>query len=345
MRKNIRNLVGSLVFIGLALLISVPIAYLLRPTASGNFRKPFVGFYAEEENSLDMVFLGSSSVYRYISTPYLWEKYEITSYNLATGSQPTGVTEALIEEVQKSQNPQLYIVEVRRFLKDPKEKENEEVYLRRVTDNMNYSWNRTKLVLEGSVGQEDRISYLFDLLKYHGEWENIFRKSRLAYGDNKEAQPKKGWRNIFEVKKIKKPKISGEATPQELHEQAEEDLLDLMDYCDEHKINILFLATPWKMSTEDAGRSRTVEKIVTSHGYTYLDCNLYYDEIGLDFSTDFYDRKHVNAWGAEKVTQFVGDYIVTNYQVTGNHDEKIRQQWDAFAQKNREEIEEQICNQ
>ena len=62
------------------------------------------------------------------------------------------------------------------------------------------------------------------------------------------------------MKKIKKPKISGEATPQELHEQAEEDLLDLMDYCDEHKINILFLATPWKMSTEDAGRSRTVEK-------------------------------------------------------------------------------------
>ena len=345
MKKNIQNLVGSLLFIGLALLISVPIAYLLRPTASGNFRKPFVGFYAEEENGLDMVLFGSSAAYRFISTPYLWEKFGITSYNLTTGSQPTGVLEALIEEVQKSQNPQLYIVEVRRFLKDPAEKENTEVYLRRVTDNMNYSWNRTKLVLEESAGQEDRISYLFDLLKYHGEWEKIFRKSRLAYGDNKEAQPMKGWENIFEVKKIKKPKISGEVEMQELHEQAQEDLLDLINYCDEHKIDVLFLATPWKMSKEDAGRSRYLEKIVTSHGYTYLDCNLYYDEIGLDFSADFYDKKHVNVWGAEKVTQFVGDYITANYQVTGEHDEKTRQKWDAFAQMNREEIEEQICSQ
>lgn len=48
----------------------------------------------------------------------------------------------------------------------------------------------------------------------------------------------------------------------------------------------------------------------------YLNLFEYVDEIGLDCEKDFSDTDHLNAKGAKKVTNFLGKYIVQNYNVT-----------------------------
>lgn len=53
---------------------------------------------------------------------------------------------------------------------------------------------------------------------------------------------------------------------------------------------------------------KQVSALAESEGVYYLDCNLYYDEIGLsagDFEDAFNGYHHLNGTGAEKVTQFV----------------------------------------
>ena len=46
--------------------------YVLRPLDRDFFRTKLTGFYAEEDESLDIVGLGSSALYRYVNAPLLW---------------------------------------------------------------------------------------------------------------------------------------------------------------------------------------------------------------------------------------------------------------------------------
>ena len=97
----------------------------------------------------------------------------------------------ILDEVEKTQSPQLYIIETRRFTDTDNEviKENR---LRQIADNMKVSWNRFKMVTELTEGFEDRLSYGFDLIKYHGNWENLTEES-WEYLFNAKEHPLKGW--------------------------------------------------------------------------------------------------------------------------------------------------------
>ena len=64
--------------------------------------------------------------------------------------------------------------------------------LRQIADNMKVSWNRFKIVTELTEGFEDRLSYGFDLIKYHGNWENLTEES-WEYLFNAKEHPLKGW--------------------------------------------------------------------------------------------------------------------------------------------------------
>ena len=170
-KKQIKYIFGTAVFLAIAAVLLTLTTYVMRPTDKDFFRARVAGFYAEDRDSLDVVGFGSSALYRYLNSPLLWKQQGITSYGIATAAQPVYVIPSLIDEVEKTQSPQLYIIETRRFTDTDNEviKENR---LRQIADNMKVSWNRFKMVTELTEGFEDRLSYGFDLIKYHGNWES-----------------------------------------------------------------------------------------------------------------------------------------------------------------------------
>ena len=50
--------------------------------------------------------------------------------------------------------------------------------------------------------------------------------------------------------------------------------------------------------------------------------------LALDYKVDFYDYRHVNISGAEKVTSYLADYLQTNYQFKNRLNEKQKEEWD-----------------
>ena len=59
------------------------------------------------------------------------------------------------------------------------------------------------------------------------------------------------------------------------------------------------------------------------------------DELNLDYSTDFYNSKHVNIAGAKKVTTYLAQYIEDNYGLQSKLTDEQKQSWtdacDAWA--------------
>lgn len=328
--KILKKILGIIVFFGIGVGLFVSISYMLRPTNNDFFRKDFTGFYAEKEDSIDIVALGSSALYRYFNNPYLWSECGITSYDLATASQSVFLTGDLIDEVYKTQSPDLIVIEVRKF-PDTETKTTNSKRFPMVYNNMKYSLNRIQLI--NSVVDEwpERIDAYFDIITYHDAWEE-FSYENLKYIDNESAHDLKGWKIVEEVESIERPIINADETVSPISEEAEKALIQIMEKCKKEKIPVLFLATPWQVPLEEQKMNRYMGNLIEEYGFPFLDCNLYTDEIGLDYDKDFYDPKHVNIVGSEKVTKFIGDYIKENYNISTDHEEDVKKDWNQMLE-------------
>ena len=49
----------------------------------------------------------------------------------------------------------------------------------------------------------------------------------------------------------------------------------------------------------------------------------------VDYSTDLSDTDHVNIQGATKLTHYLGDYLMTNYNLTSHAGDASYADWDA----------------
>jgi hypothetical protein len=95
-----------------------------------------------------------------------------------------------------------------------------------------------------------------------------------------------------------------------------------------------------------------VQRLVNEYGYEFFDTNDYYDEMGIDFSHDFYDNNHVNYYGAQKYTVFLANYIKNNYSVTDRRDDSRYSDWysgyevwEIAAEEQKDLIDESIAGE
>lgn len=64
----------TIIFISIFLTILTTITYIIR--TNGEVKDIFNGFYAEKDDTLDVILIGSSPVYPFYSAPKLWENME-----------------------------------------------------------------------------------------------------------------------------------------------------------------------------------------------------------------------------------------------------------------------------
>ena len=76
--------------------------------------------------------------------------------------------------------------------------------------------------------------------------------------------------------------------------------------------------------------SNDLTERIEAAGYPVLDFNQHIDEIGLDFSTDFYDYGgHVNALGEGKCTEFLRQYLDSHYELPDRRSVQGYESWDS----------------
>lgn len=350
-KESLKNIVGTLLFLTGALVMLISISYVLRPTDNGTGRWRFAGFYGEEKDTIDVVTIGSSAMYRYFNNPIFWENYNLTSYNLCSAAQPVEIIGDLIEEARKEQNPQLFVVETRRFVKyddlrktkDKQELEEEDedelsenetegvqnIELRRVTDNMKYSWNRFEMIEQNVGGDwQERLDYHLDIIRYHSNWENLSDMNALKYYKNSKVNVKKGWSNNFIVKPKNPIGVLENREPLPIGKEAEEQLIKLLEKCRKEQINVVFVSTPWVANEEQRRRNIYLGELIESYGFRFYDGNEHIEEAGIDYATDFYNGAHVNVWGSEKFTRTFGKYLVENYNLETVHEKNVIKSWD-----------------
>lgn len=138
------------------------------------------GFYAEPENSLDMVMIGPSEVYTGYAPALAWEEYGLKSCNLSIGAVPCNMYKSIVTEIVKRQKPKLLVISAAAFSQGNWNL-TDEVYLRKWIDNMPMSQNKLDTVktIPKNINKDDEKvkdnisdTLYFPLEKYHGNWKD-----------------------------------------------------------------------------------------------------------------------------------------------------------------------------
>ena len=336
-----RIILGILVFLICA---GVVFAYLSKVFSMGDSdanRQTFKAFYAEEENTVDVAYFGTSASNRYFINPKAFHDQGISSFTLATMGMPLFYVPNLIDEVNKTQDPELYIIELRWV--DKERDQITDAHIRRVTDNMKMSENRIDAIdksfdyMDGSTGMlgditYNKIEYVMPIIKYHGR----LAQENMTPGDFKLTSSKNQTKGYVlshsTTKQVNQfmSRLSDEREP--LSEMAETALNEVLDYCDslpEDK-EVLFVLSPYSVKKPQMPKFNTAMDMVKERGYTVINFNTpeMYEELDIDWDHDFYNSKHVNYIGAEKYTSWLSEYIKENYDLEDHRGDSRYESWE-----------------
>lgn len=306
-----RQAFRSIIFIGIFLAILTTVTYIIR--TNGEVKDIFNGFYAQEDNTLDVIMIGSSPVYPFYSAPKLWGEQGIACYPLSSHVQRPSAALPLLKEACKTQKPQIVVFEMRMYTMEDGDMENNMAYARGVTDNMKYSLNRIYAINRLVSDPAERYTYYFDIFKYHSNWKTIVLPEQIACFRYEKPHPLMGFVIKDEVGPLEEeriPDLTGMSGKTPIPAEQEERLYELLDYLKEQNQQALFIVSPYRIEPKEQEMFNYMKPIIESYGYGFVNMNEHYEEIGIDFTTDYYDYGgHVNTLGAEKCTAYLGKLL------------------------------------
>lgn len=289
-------------------------------------------FYRQQKNTVDVVYFGSSVTQRGFVAPVAFNDHGVASYSIATGAQPFVLTKYMMQDVLRSQDPELFIIDLKNICRGRDKLEDSAV--RKIVDNMEYSsvkMDAVRAVTEYAEGGDNDVdtsgaSYYFPILKYHNRW-------------NPDLQPEywddlyyfKGYTLAtsvcFGVETIDIPEVTERRDP--LDPENEEVLNDLLDYCDSIDQKVLFVVAPYEATANGIGKLNTAADIIGDRGYEVMsflpDEKL--EETGLKENTCFHNKQHLNYYGSLLFTDYLAGYIREKYGVSDRRGDAAHESW------------------
>lgn len=281
-------------------------------TSYKNRLKDAYSFTSEKDNTIDIVCTGNSDLYSAFSPLDLWKDYGYTSTVCASGKQTPQGSFHLMKSVFKKQKPSLVIIETDMLydygVKSEKKKgqltKNDELF-----DRLN-----PELF-------DNEVTHRFSAFRFHNKWQ------KDSY-QNKQIINTHGYRyncNICPLFPKKYMKRTSKLTP--ISTVKTEQMDTLVNMCKENGANVLLVEVP-SLTSWNYKRHNAVSEYAESRKLKFLDLNLYTEEIGIDFDYSFRDNgNHLNYFGAQAVTSWLGDYISNHYSIESRKYKKGYSHW------------------
>ena len=284
-----------------------------------------IGMYYQPENSVDVVMMGSSHIHCDIDTGLLWNDYGITSFDYSAAEQPLWITYHYLVEFCKKQNPKVVVLDLyspARF-KDDYQYD----FIKQNVLGMRFSLNKIQMLL-ASV-ELDRLDEVFpDFATYHDRFSDLTEEDYLfPFRVNEQMVNYKGFTPYLEVRPQEKPELT-QGLSGGLTIKSEMYLQKIIDYTKKNDIKLFLIVTPYVTTSEDELVYNRIREIASMNEIEFNSTNYYYDDIGLDFETDFNDESHLNYWGAYKFTEYLGKELKSRFEIPDHRGDSAYESWE-----------------
>ena len=312
MKKLKRVILFLLVFAVLLWACSAGIQVIVRNVSgsvSGRSRV-FASVSAEKKNTIDVLVAGDSESYTSVSPMDLWDRAGIAAYDCGQPGQRIQETYYILKTAFRTQSPKLVLFETNTMFRDPG-------FLKNV-----------------QLSLTEPLAYHFPVIKYHNAWKALFdgpgglkksykgfeiRDKVVSYeGDEEYMKETKDKAQIPEVVRVYMEKIKR--------------------LCEKNGADLLLVSAP-SPKNYNYKKHNSLEEYARENNLPYVDLNMKFRDIGIDWKLDSYDRgDHLNISGARKVTAYIGQYLADNYDLPDRRNDDGWREWDNLAREYLEEL-------
>ena len=312
MKKLKRVILFLLVFAVLLWACSAGIQIIVRNVSgsvSGRSRV-FASVSAEKKNTIDVLVAGDRESYTSVSPMDLWDRAGIAAYDCGQPGQRIQETYYILKTAFRTQSPKLVLFETNTMFRDPG-------FLKNV-----------------QLSLTEPLAYHFPVIKYHNAWKALFdgpggpkksykgfeiRDKVVSYeGDEEYMKETKDKAQIPEVVRIYMEKIKR--------------------LCEKNGADLLLVSAP-SPKNYNYKKHNSLEEYARENDLPYVDLNMKFRDIGIDWKQDSYDRgDHLNISGARKVTAYIGQYLADNYDLPDRRNDDGWREWDNLAREYLEEL-------
>ena len=299
MKKFFKFMLFIIVFI----ILYLGLSYLFLPKDNllkyGLYNTSSYEILGETPNTIDALVIGDSLVYSSISPMEIYNKYGFTLYDCAEAALLVEDAYAHFEIAADSQKPKIAILEPNMFFRNPKKR----------------PWySKPTRVLKNS----------FPLIKYHNNWKKMVFNTKSHSWTNyyKGYKKNKDIKASFNYDYMHKNKISNKIPPGNM-----EYFKKFVSYCKKNNIELMLISVPSQKSWSYE-KHKTIEKLAKQYNITYLNLNLV-EDLNIDWTKETKDKgDHLNFYGAQKVSDYIGNYLKINNKLKSHKNEKGYEEWD-----------------
>ena len=272
-------------------------------------------YYKCRENSIDVVFFGTSHMYNGMNTQVLWDEYGIASYDLCGAIQPLWNTYYYVKEALKTQKPKLLVVDCYSIIQTG-EGIGPAKYIKNIYG-MKPSIDKLNAVL--TCFEEEKISdYILEYPTYHSRYTELTEEDFRTNMGHAYLNDWKGYVVYDVIEPQKRNDFSENIGSCDLYPRCEEYMRKIIELAKENDVPLLLVVLPYSLSEEDTLQYNRVSEIASEYGVPLINFNYLYDDIGLDFENDLGDYAHLNYIGSEKFTKYFGNIVTEQYDIP-NH--------------------------
>jgi hypothetical protein len=140
----------------------------------------------------------------------------------------------------------------------------------------------------------------------------------------------KGFGSNFAHMAFETPDVSNVLDAAQLSEKNEKYYTKIIELCKNESIPLEIFVSPYVIPEAEQMGYNTAAQIAKDCNVPFMNFNLQYEKVGLDFSTDMADPSHLNYLGNIKFSRFWGRYINAKYDLP---DRRNDHKWDSWARE------------
>ena len=247
----------------------------------------FADIAAEKENTLDVLVMGDSESFTSISPMQLWRQHGIAAYDCGQSGQKIQETYYMLKTALKTQEPRLVLLEANLMFRNPGRLEN----------------------LQSAISEA--MLYHFPIFRYHNIWKTMFDSSATLPDEYKGFTIRNSVKSYDGDENYMKETSELKKIP----EFVDIYLKKIIEICRGKDIPLMLYSAPSPVNYNTA-KHNAIQNYADKHNLPYLDLNYKTKELKINWKEDSYDKgDHLNVFGAEKVTAYMGEYLAEKYDL------------------------------
>lgn len=330
MAVKMKNTLKVIVFllIGLLIFFKISSVFGVSNSFSEHAEMMINGFYDLKKDSVDVLFVGNSHVYRYWQNGFAWDEYGMAASAFSTSDMPCGAVKNVLIEAQKTQHPKVYVIDATVFANN-KDTANNKIYL--LLNNMKFSYNYIDLLNNfckySNWKKTGRMPYYLPIVQFHSRWDSL---TNLDFQQTQTSYLNSCYQEDFLTSTIPDKKHTSTDQRVAIAEKSEAALRNLLEWCQSQEdAEILFYVAPILKEEDQLARLNYVCDIIQEYHQDVINFNEtdLYNSFGFVVTDDFQDINHTNIRGSYKFTKQFGKYLVETYSLTDHRSESDYASW------------------